>query len=66
MERNNIIPSQLRKYYKSQNTYNRRSNIANTLLDDDFIPFENVDPDIFLSIADDIENDHILSSNNKA
>jgi len=63
MERNNISPSQLRQFHKSNNTYTRRSNIANTLQDENFIPYDQIDPDAFLNITDDIESMHITSDN---
>ena len=64
MERNKTLPYQLRKHYKSQNNYTNRSNVASTLQDENFIPYDNVDPDIFLSIAEDIEVTYIVPTSN--
>jgi len=56
LSKDGTLPSQLHVsatasgYYDS---YNKRSNIVRTLIDNNFIPYNEVDPDIFINVITD-------------
>ena len=56
MEKNNFTPTHLRKFYRQTNNYNKyatKSNVARTLQEENFIPYDNVDPDAFINVLDE-------------
>ena len=58
MDRQNITPTAVRKFYKSQNDYKNRSNVMHAMSNYGFTPFVNADPDAFLPIMDELETAH--------
>ena len=65
MGQNKIAPTQLRKHCKSQNAWSNRSNVANTMQDDNFILLKNTFSDAFLGIAEDIEDAYVMFEPNQ-
>ena len=59
MEKNNISPSQVHKYHRMSNTHQNKSNIARSLADDNFIPYDNVDPEAFINVIQE-DQDYVL------
>ena len=65
MEKNNFSPNQLGKSYHLSNNYKNytsKSNIAKTLQEENFIPFDNIDPDSFINLLDEDTPYHIIDS----
>lgn len=59
MEKNDISPSQVQKCHRLSNTYQNKSNVARSLVDDNFMPYDNVDPDAFINVVQEDHN-HVL------
>ena len=37
---------------RNNTNYTQRSNVIHMLIDENFIPYDNVDPDMFINVAD--------------
>ena len=53
MERINMSAGHARKFSKLQNKCESESNAVCTLFDEDFAPFDSIDPDVFTNVIDD-------------
>jgi len=51
MENNNLTPSDNWRGIRNNTNYTQRSNVIRTLIDENFIPYDNVDPDMFINVA---------------
>ena len=56
LSKDSTLPSQLRASATASghyDSYNKRSNVVRTLIDNNFIPYNEVDPDIFINVVTD-------------
>lgn len=52
MESNNLTPSDNRRGMRNNADYPQRSRVIRTLVDENFIPYDDVDPDMFINVAE--------------
>lgn len=63
IECNSISPSQLCTFQRSHSNYSSRSNAARSLVDENFAPYDNIDPDAFINALQD-DKEHFVSDEN--